>query len=366
MTVRPAAPQADTLVERVLAAMPVIGGHHGPPVCTGPGHVVAGPDRHRCGPDVDIPRLRANGIGGLLWSVHVPAHLPDPDAVVATLEQVDAVYRTVGAHPEVFSIVYTAAGVLRSVRDGRIAALIGVEVSPSLADPLPVLRAFARLGVRYVTLKRDDGAAETGCAIIAELNRLGVLVDLSQATASTQRAVIAMSTAPVIVGRSTGVHGDRPRDLADDELRMLRANGGVAQLAFVPALLSPAVAEWTAEAAAERHRLGLRTPSGVRDVDDRFARWLTRHPCPAVTIGQVADHVDHARELAGVEHLGLGGDVLPARPEGPAGYPTLLRELAVRGWSGADLKALTGRNVLRVLRDAEDVAELPLWPEVAA
>ncbi|MEV6930105.1 dipeptidase [Dactylosporangium sp. NPDC051485] len=400
---------ADALAEQVLTAMPVIDGHNDLPVAlrARAGSGVDGLDRHRPELHTDIPRLRAGRVGGQFWSVYVPSHLPEPEAVVATLEQIDAVYRLADAYPETFAIACTAAEVQRAIRGGRIASLIGVEGGHSLAGSLGVLRGLARLGVRYVTLTHNDntawadsatdapatgGLSDTGRAIVAELNRLGILVDLSHTAASTQRDALAVSAAPVIYSHSCarGLN-DHPRNVGDDELRLLKTNGGVLQLTFVPAFVSADVAAWTAEAAAERVRLGLpavpwtwpRAPrpgesdadlaaeqaaaADAAPVEPRFAKWLAEHPRPEVSLAQVADHVEHAREVVGPAHLGLGGDYdgvdwFPADLADVSGYPRLLAELARRGWSTAELEGLTGRNILRVLRDAEDVAASPLWP----
>jgi membrane dipeptidase len=268
-----------------------------------------------------------------------------------------------------------------------------------------VLRALARLGVRYVTLTHNDNTAwadsatdapgvggldDVGRAIVAELNRIGVLVDLSHTAESTQRAALAASTAPVIFSHSSARSlNDHPRNVSDAVLELLPANGGVIQLTFVPAFISSALNEWREELTAEKERLGLsrpwtwpRAPRPGEDpaavakehaeayparTDDRLSRWLELHPRPEVTAAHVADHVEHAREVAGLAHIGLGGDYdgvdrQPVDLADVSGYPVLLGELASRGWSRSDLEALTGRNVLRVLRDAEQCATEPLWP----
>nr|BFE59762.1 dipeptidase [Dactylosporangium thailandense] len=393
------------LVEQVLAAMPVIDGHNDLPVALrfGSGGRVEGLDRNRPELHTDIPRLRAGRVGGQFWSVYVPSRLPEPEAVTATIEQIDLVYRLAEAYPETFAIACTAAEVERVIRGGRIASLIGVEGGHSLAGSLGVLRGLARLGVRYVTLTHNDntawadsatdepasgGLSETGRAIVAELNRLGILVDLSHTAASTQRDALAVSTAPVIYSHSSvRALNDHPRNVADEELRLLRTNGGVLQLTFVPAFVSAEVAAWTADAAAERARLGFPAvpwtwppvsspppsppspPSPPPALEEDYAKWLAAHPRPEVSLAQVADHVEHAREVVGAAHLGIGGDYdgvdwFPAELADVSGYPRLLAELASRGWSAAELEGLTGRNVLRVLRDAEDAAESLLWPAV--
>lgn len=396
------------VVEEALGSTPVFDGHNDLPVAlrARSGNSVEGladgrPDLH-----TDLPRLRAGGVGAQFWSVYVSSKLPEPEAVVATLEQIDAVYRLVARYPDTLRIAYTATDVERAVADGRIASLLGVEGGHSLAESPGVLRSYARLGVRYVTLTHNDntswadsatdeprvgGLNDTGRAIVAELNRTGVLVDLSHVAESTQRAALAASTAPVLFSHSSvRALNDHPRNVTDGVLALLPENGGVIQLTFVPYFISAEVAEWAQGLQAERERLALperpwtwpRAPRPGEDpaqvaeehaavftapVDDRLRRWTEAHPRPEASVAQVADHVEHAREVAGVHHIGLGGDYdgVDHQPTGlmdVSGYPALLRELADRGWSRADLEALTGRNVLRVLREAELRATEPLWP----
>jgi membrane dipeptidase len=408
-TVVPVTDEVAAVVEAALRNSPVVDGHNDLP----------GALRERAGYSVerldtgfpelhtDIPRLRSGGVGAQFWSVFVPSSLSEPEAVVATLEQVDAVYRMVARYPEALEIAYTADDVQRVIGAGRIASLLGIEGGHSLAGSLGVLRAFARLGVRYVTLTHNDNTAwadsatdepgvgglnDVGRAVVAELNRIGVLVDISHVAASTQKAALAASTAPVIFSHSSArALSDHPRNVGDDVLALLPANGGVIQLTFVPMFISQEVAGWYEARRQECERLGLSTAlwswpraprpgesleavtaenaalgAEVQD-DDRLTEWLAEHPRPEVSVAQVADHVEHAREVAGVEHIGLGGDYdgVDRQPKGledVSGYPRLLHELARRGWSQADLEALTGRNVLRVLREAEFRAEAPLWP----
>lgn len=396
-----------SLIDEVLRGTPVFDGHNDLPVAlrARSGGSVEGladgrPDLH-----TDLPRLRAGGVGAQFWSVYVSSTLPEPEAVVATLEQIDAVYRLAARYPETLRIAYTAAEVEKAFAEGRIASLLGVEGGHSLAESSGVLRSYARLGVRYVTLTHNDntswadsatdepgvgGLDATGRAIVAELNRAGILVDLSHVAESTQRAALAVSTSPVLFSHSSArALNDHPRNVADGVLELLRGNGGVIQLTFVPYFVSAEVADWGRAFQDERTRLGLpalpwswpRAPRPGEDParvaaehaetstapDDRLRAWLDAHPRPEVTVAQVADHVEHAREAAGVDHIGLGGDYdgVDHQPTGLAdvsGYPVLLRELADRGWSRPELEALTGRNVLRVLRTAEERATDPLWP----
>ena len=352
----------------------------------------------------DIPRLRAGGVGGQFWSVYVPGDLGEPEAVVATMEQIDAVYRLAAAYPGDFAIAYSADDVERAVAGGKIASLLGIEGGHSLATSLGVLRAFARLGVRYVTLthnentswadsavreSRVDGLNDEGRAIVREMQRIGVLVDLSHVAPVTMHAALDTAFAPVIFSHSgaRAVH-DHPRNVPDDVLTRLRDNGGVIMLTFVAPFVSAEARAWSLAAEAEWQRLGppprpadwpraprpgedLATmpewPGADRLVVPEYASWLAANPRPPVTVAQVADHVEHARDVAGVDHVGLGGDYdgtteLPDGMGDVAGYPLLLTELQARGWSGEDLAKLAGENILRVLRDSERLAQEPLWP----
>ncbi|MEV4640884.1 dipeptidase [Actinoplanes sp. NPDC049548] len=396
-----------TDIGAVLAATPVIDGHNDLPMAlrARAGYRVEGLAADRPEFHTDIARLRAGGVGGQFWSVYVPSDLPEPEAVVATLEQIDAVYRLVAAYPQDLAIAYTAADVTRAQRAGRIASLIGVEGGHSLGSSPGVLRALARLGIRYVTLTHnhntswaDSAADEPGCgglndegrAVVAEMQRIGVLVDLSHVATTTMHAALDAATAPVIFSHSSArAVTDHRRNAPDDVLVKLRDNGGVCMVTFVPPFVSAEVAAWTEAADAEWERLGLpgdldawpRAPRPGEELPARpvpqgpggdhppaaFRPWLAAHPRPEATIAQVADHVEHVRETAGVDHVGLGGDYdgcdrLPAGLEDVSGYPRLLAELAARGWAAADLEKLTGRNILRVLRAAEEHATEPMWP----
>jgi membrane dipeptidase len=395
------------VVAPVLRTVPVIDGHNDLPMQLRArrGYAVDGladvqPDFH-----TDIPRLRAGGVGAQFWSVYVPSDLPEPEAVVATMEQVDAVWRMVAAYPSDLAIAFTADDVTRAWADGRIASLIGIEGGHSLATSLGVLRSFARLGARYVTLTHNnntswadsavedpavDGLNDVGRAIVREMQRIGVLVDLSHVAPVTMHAALDVATAPVIFSHSSArAVTDHRRNVPDDVLVRLRDNGGVVQITFVPYFVSAELGAWTRASDAEWQRLGLPTPpeswppAPVPGADavaqtvpapmshPAFEPWLAANPRPTATIAQVADHVEHAREVAGVDHIGLGGDydgtdILPVGLEDVSGYPRLLSELAYRGWPAADLEKLTGRNMLRVLTESEKQAEEPLWPAAAS
>jgi membrane dipeptidase len=389
-----------TSVERVLRAMPIIDGHNDLPMQlrARAGYDATGLDAPRPEFHTDIPRLRAGGVGAQFWSVYVPSDLPEPAAVVATMEQIDAVYRMAAAHPADLTMAFTAGDVERAIAAGRIASLIGIEGGHSLATSLGVLRSFARLGVRYVTLThnnhtswadsaaehpRVEGLTDVGRAIVAEMQRIGVLVDLAHVAPVTMHAALDVATAPVIFSHSSArAVTDHHRNVPDDVLTRMRDNGGVVQLTFVPSFVSAQVLQWSAASEGlvpdldEWHRAPRpgEDPLAVvaslpppPEVDEPLAGWLAENPRPVATVAQVADHVEHARTVAGVDHIGLGGDfdgtsTTPAGLEDVSGYPRLLQELAGRGWSELDLEKLTGRNMLRVLHESERQAQEPLWP----
>jgi membrane dipeptidase len=328
------------------------------------------PDLH-----TDIPRLRAGGVGAQFWSVYVPSRLQGDHAVSATLEQIDAVQALVRRYPDTFALAGGADEVERVVAGGCIACLLGAEGGHSIDCSLATLRVLHALGVRYLTLTHNDnvpwadaatdrprtgGLSRFGEEVVAEMNRLGMLVDLSHVAPATMHAALAVTEAPVIFSHSSArALCDVPRNVPDDVLAKLAGNGGVCMVTFVPPFVSPSCAAWSAEARA--HVAGI----GVDPEDDAaaalLAAWEREHPPPRVTVAEVADHVDHIREVAGGDRVGLGGDYdgVAFQPEGledVAGYPRLLAELLDRGWSEAELAKLTWWNPLRVLRDAEAVA----------
>jgi membrane dipeptidase len=334
----------------------------------------------------DIPRLRQGGVGAQFFSVFVPGTLDPGDAVIATLEQIDAVRRIVARYPDTFRAARTAGDVRSAVAEGRIAALMGAEGGHSIASSFGVLRCLRALGVAYLTLTHNQnvpwadaatdepavgGLTSFGRDIVAEMNRIGMLVDISHVAPTTMRDAIAASRAPVIFSHSScRALCDHVRNAPDEVLTGLAANDGVIMISFVPPFTSQACADHFVAELAERRRLGL--PDGdepdqdgsAGDVDAAaaFDRWVADHPTPVATLREVADHVEHAREVAGATHIGLGGDFdgvdrLPEGLEDVSRYPRLLAELADRGWSDPELSALTSGNILRALQAAQDVAD---------
>ncbi|MFJ8767543.1 dipeptidase [Streptomyces clavifer] len=325
----------------------------------------------------DIPRLRAGGVGAQFWSVYVSTGLTGDDAVSATLEQIDVVGELLARHPIDLRRALTADDMEEARAEGRIASLMGAEGGHSINNSLGTLRALHTLGVRYMTLTHNDntdwadsatdtarvgGLSEFGRQVVREMNRIGMLVDLSHVAASTMRDALATSVAPVIFSHSSArAVCDHPRNIPDDVLRALAANGGVAMATFVPKFVLPAAVEWTLAADRNMREHGLHhldtTPAAMRI----HADFEAVNPRPVATVATVADHLSHMREVAGVDHIGIGGDYdgTPFLPEGlddVSGYPHLIAELLGRGWSETDLAKLTWRNAVRVLRDAEAVS----------
>jgi len=330
----------------------------------------------------DIPRLRAGLVGGQFWSVWVPVEIKGPEAVQTTIEQIDLVKRIAAKYPAVFEIAYTAAEVRRIHQAGKVASLIGIEGGHQINESLAVLRQMYDLGARYMTLTHvldtrwADAATDApvhhgltgfGQEVVREMNRLGMLVDLSHVSPDTMRAALAVTAAPVIFSHSSArALVDHPRDVPDDILRQVAANGGVVMVNFNPGYVSAARNEWDADRAAELARYSSPPYGGLyigqpERAKAALAQWERDHPKPVTTLAQVADHIDHIRAVAGVDHVGLGSD-FDGIPEGPRGlsgvdgYPALLEELMRRGWSDADVAKVAGENVLRVMAACERVA----------
>jgi membrane dipeptidase len=323
----------------------------------------------------DIPRLRAGGVGGQFWSVYVPAD--DPRPVASTLEQIDIVHRMTRKYPETFELALTASDVERIFKNGRIASLIGMEGGHSIDSSLGALRMFHRLGARYMTLTHSknvpwaDSATDTpalnglspfGEAVVREMNWLGMLVDLSHVSPDTMKDAIAASTAPVIFSHSSArAVNDVPRNVPDDVLALLPKNGGIVMVTFVPGFLSAKVAAWTRAQTAEQTRLQQQFPSDTGAQKTGLDAWGKANPAPRATIADAANHIDHIRKVAGIDHVGLGGDFdgissVVQGLEDVSTYPALTVELLRRGYKDDEVKKILGLNILRVMRDVETVS----------
>jgi membrane dipeptidase len=302
------------------------------------------------GTQTDLPRLRAGGVGAQFWSVFVPDTLTGSAAVTATLEQIDGAYAMIRRYDDQLSLATTTDDVEAAWQQGRIASLMGAEGGHQIDGSLATLRMLHRLGVRYLTLTHNhntpwadsatdepasNGLTDFGREVVAEMNRIGVLVDLSHVSADVMRQALDVSTVPVVFSHSSSrALCDHPRNVPDDVLARLSGNGGVCMVTFVPRFVNQTVRDWHLEVS-----------------DEESAE------TPRATLADVVAHVEHVREVAGVEHVGLGGDydgtpTLPDGLEDVTGYPRLLQALADRGWSAAELAGLTSRNVLRTMYDA--------------
>ncbi|MFD3626690.1 dipeptidase [Streptomyces sp. DSM 116494] len=323
----------------------------------------------------DIPRLRAGGVGAQFWSVYVRADQPDP--VPATLEQIDCVRQLLARYPDDLAPALTAADMQAARRQGRIASLMGAEGGHSIADSLGTLRGLYDLGVRYLTLTHNfnvawadsatdepgvGGLSAFGREVVREMNRLGMLVDLSHVAATTMRDALDATSAPVIFSHSSArAVCDHPRNIPDDVLERLPANGGVAMVTFVPKFVLQAAVDWTAAADENMRAHGFHHLDTTAEGMKVHRAFEETHPRPVATVSTVADHLDHMREVAGVDHLGIGGDYdgTAFTPDGlgdVSAYPNLIAELLGRGWSRSDLAKLTWQNAVRVLAAAEDVS----------
>jgi membrane dipeptidase len=325
----------------------------------------------------DLPRLRAGRVGAQFWSLWVPTDTDGGTAVRHTLEQIDFVRRFVARYPDRLALAATADEVEAAFGSGRVASLMGMEGGHSIDSSLGTLRVMRDLGVRYMTLTHNDnvpwadsatdepvlgGLNEFGEQVVAEMNRIGMLVDLSHVSADVMRHALRLTSAPVIFSHSSArAVCDVARNVPDDVLATLPSNGGVCMVTFVPMFVSPEVAGWFSGLADIARSRG-ESPADFSVMNKLMAEHdATR---PEATVDDVVRHVEHVREVAGVDHIGVGGDydgctITPAGMADVSSYPVLFAALADRGWSDQDLVKLAGGNVLRVLRTADEVASTP-------
>jgi membrane dipeptidase len=377
-------PKVQSQIDRILKATPLIDGHNDLAEQLAENYqrsvdgLASGTDQRQPHPLMtDIARLRQGRVGGQFWSVYIDGTITGDAAIRNTIEQIDIVDRLIKAYPNDLQRALTADDIVRIHKNGKIASLIGIEGGRQIGGSLAALRQFYRLGARYMTLTHNQttewadsatdepkygGLAPFGVTVVHEMNRLGMLVDLSHVAPDTMKDAIAASRAPVIFSHSSaGGLVAHPRNVPDEVLRLLPANGGVVMVNFVPGFISDAAWKWGAERSAEEARLKAIHRASKAAVEAGVKAWEAAHPQPAVTLATVADHIDHVAEVAGHDHVGIGGDFdgIDATPDGLNGvedYPNLFAELIRRGWSDADLAKLAGGNVLRALRRAEAVS----------
>ncbi len=372
-------------VERVLRQTPLIDGHNdlaeqiGEKYAGDPGRVdLAADTAHLAAPlHTDIPRLRAGHVGAQFWSVYVPAELQGAASGEAVRVQMDIVRRIVARYPRAFEFAQTAADIVRIHRAGRIASMFGIEGGEAINANLAVLREFRASGVLYMTLchskttswidsatdaPQHGGLSQFGEEVVREMNRIGMLVDLSHVSADSMRDALRVSAAPVIFSHSSAFAlTAHPRNVPDDVLRMVTQNGGVVMVNFNGPFISEDMRQWSAARSGEEERQTRLNPGDPAAAEAGLAAWDGAHARPHASVAQLADHVEHIREIAGMDHVGIGSDYdgvtyLPDGMEGVDGYPLLFVELMRRGWSDADLAKLAGGNLLRALRSAEAVA----------
>ena len=380
---QPIDPKVQARIDRVLKKTPLIDGHNDLPWALRRNHglsvagLASGTDRREKPLMTDIARLRAGRVGGQFWSVYITGTLTGDEAIRTTIEQIDTARRIIDAYPRDLQLASTADDIVRIHRSGNVASMLGLEGGRQIGGSLAALRQFYILGVRYMTLThsqttewadsgtdepKHDGLHPFGLDVVKEMNRLGMLVDLSHVSPATMKDAIAASRAPVIFSHSdaSGVNS-HPRNVPDDVLRLLPANGGVVMITFVPPFLEKQVWEWSSRVDAEETRLGVLYPHDRSQVEAGLDAWVGANPKPVAQLSTVADHIEHVVKVAGHDHVGLGGDLdgittTVVGLDGVEDYPNLFAELIRRGWSDGNLAKLAGGNVLRALRGAERVA----------
>jgi membrane dipeptidase len=325
----------------------------------------------------DIPRLRAGGVGGVFWSVFIPDSWARDGAAKFVREQIDLVHRLVKKYPDHIELALTADDVWRIHKAGKIASLIGLEGGHSIDGSLDILREFYHSGARYMTLacaesnslidsatgeRIHQGLSRFGGEVVGEMNRLGMMVDLSHASTESMRPVLDLSKAPVIFSHSSArAVCDSPRNVPDDILRIMAEKNGVVMITFVTMFVNEASRKHHDIFRTEWKRLKSLYPEDEQKAKNEIRKWEASHKQPDATMEQIADHVDHARKVAGIDHIGLGSDfggfrTAPVGLEDVSRYPALFAELMKRGYSSGDLRKIAGENILRVMRRVEEVS----------
>ena len=380
---QPIDPKVQARIDRILKKTPLIDGHNDLPWELRQNHesrvegLESGTDKREKPLMTDMARLRAGRVGAQLWSVYISGTILGDEAIRTTVEQIDTARRIIDAYPQHLQLASTAADIERIHKQGKIASMLGIEGGRQIGGSIPALRQFYNLGVRYMTLTHNqttewadagtdepkyDGLSPFGVKVVEEMNRIGMLVDLAHVSPATARDAIQASKAPVIFSHADA-HGlnPHPRNVPDDVLRMLPANGGVLMVTFVPPFLSPDFWQWSRERSAEEARLKSLYSFSKTKVDEELKAWEAAHPKPVLNVGIVADHIEHVARVAGHDHVGIGGDLDGIDQTVPGlgsvdGYPLLFAEMIRRGWTDENLAKLAGGNFLRALKAAERVS----------
>lgn len=326
----------------------------------------------------DIPRLRAGGLGAQFWSAWVPSSSAKTGtAVKLTLEQIDVIHRMIKRYPDVFELARTADDIERIHKEGKIASMIGVEGGHSIDNSLGVLRIYKELGVAYMTLTHSDnvdwadsatdtpklnGLSPFGEQVVAEMNRIGMFVDISHVSPAVMKHAIRISRAPVIASHSSAYTvAQHPRNVPDDVLAMIREQDGVVMVNFFSGFIVPEGAKASQDMFAELRKVQAKAKN-EDEMRQFFRQWTKEHPVPSGSIHDLVDHIDHIVKVAGVDHAGIGSDFdgvsqLPVQLEDVSKYPYITQELLNRGYKPDDIKKIMGGNLLRVMRKVEAVAE---------
>jgi membrane dipeptidase len=382
----PASAQDDAMqrVRRILQTTPLIDGHNDLPweirgQRAAPKDVAAYDLRKRTSGHTDIERLRQGMVGAQFWSVYIPSSSVETGPAKMQLEQIDIALQIIARYPDVFELAKTASDIERIFGSGKIASLLGMEGGHAIENSLGALRAYYDLGARYMTLThsanidwadagtdtaRHNGLTKFGEEVVKEMNRLGMLVDLSHTSPATMSDALNIARAPVIFSHSSarGVT-EHARNVPDSILTRLKDNGGVVMVTFVPQFISNRIVEWSNRQNARRAELARQFPRDTARVQRELRTWRETNPTPRATMADLIAHIEHVRTVAGIDHVGIGGDYdgIDSTPEGMddvSSYPSLFAELARRGWSDEDLKKLAGENLLRVMRQAEETARI--------
>jgi membrane dipeptidase len=370
-------------VKQILKEMPVIDGHNDIPwQYRKKGNdlkaIDLSKDTSKLGLVTDFPRLRAGGVGGQFWSVYIPPTMNGTIAIRAVMEQIDVVHRLCERYPENLELALTADDIERIYRQGKVASLIGMEGGHAIDNSLAMLRMMYQMGARYMTLThtktldwadaandevKSHGLSPFGEQVVTEMNRLGMLVDISHVSDDTMRHTLRVTKAPVIFSHSScRALCDHKRNVPDDVLKLLPANGGVMMVNFMPGYLTESARRYSAAEKDEETRLEKLYPNDKKKVDAELETWKKGRPAPHVaTLDDVVAHVDHIKAVAGIDHVGIGSDFegfdgTPRGMEDVSKYPNLLAELMKRGYSKDEIKKVAGGNILRVLRQAEEVS----------
>src|SRR6476619_724606 len=379
-----AAQSSDPALEharKLLNSAPLIDGHNDLPweireAKDAPRDVAAYDIRRPAPKQTDLPRLKEGKVAAQFWSIYIPGEIKDSGYARVQLEQFDIARRMIARYPDRLALALTADDIERDFKKGKVASLLGMEGGHAIENSLGALRSYYALGARYMTLThnvtldwadaaldsvRHGGLTEFGREVVREMNRLGMLVDLSHVSPGVMSDALDGSEAPVIFSHSSArALVDHPRNVPDSILARLPKNGGVVMVTFVPSFVSNELKIWEATGDSTRKTLRATVPD-TAEARRQWEEWEAAHPPPAATLAQVADHIEHVRQVAGVDHVGIGSDFdgvdyTPVGLEDVSKFPDLFAELIRRGWSDGDLKKLAGQNLLRVLRQAEATA----------